>query len=334
MRKVISKIVTLEGPEQVVFQEEELSEETLGANEILGETLYSTVSVGTELAAYLGAPPLRPGPVYPRVVGYCNVAEVMTVGAKVKSVLPGDRVLTFQSHRSAFICDESAVVAKLPEKADALLSTTTYLFHLGYSALLKGGMVPGHRVSIVGLGTLGIAGCALASSSGAIVSAFSDQEMSRALALEVGARSAHAKTGADPEESGKADLVISTSNGWSDWRLALELARDGGTIGVLGFPGRGDPIPEFNPLDSRYFYEKQLTIMACGRSPDCDVAPRDLRFTLKRNCAYLLDRIVEEELPARRLISEIRPWEEIEDIYKELMLRSNKPVLTYALKWR
>ncbi len=338
MKKTVSKIVTLEGPGKVAIREEELCEESLGENDVLGETLYSALSVGTELAAYAGAPPLRPGPVYPRVVGYCNVAEIKAVGAMVKSFRPGDRVLNFQSHRSSFICDQAAIASKLPENADSVCATTTYLFHLAYSALLKGGFVPGHRVSFVGLGTIGIAGCALASSFGAIVEAFSNQEASRSLALRIGARAAHAKTETDgqagSEEFGRADLVITTSNDWSDWRLALEVAREGGTICMLGFPGRTDPIPDFNPLDSRYFYDKQLTIVACGKTPDFDVPRKDLRFTLKRNCAYLLERIADGKLPARELISGIRPWEEIEEVYKELMNRSDKAVLSFVLKWR
>ena len=129
------------------------------------------------------------------------------------------------------------------------------------------------------------------------------------------------------------DLVITTSNRWEDWALALRLARKGGTICVLGFPGRTEPEPPLNPLDSQFFYDRQLTIHACGQSPDLDVSAHDLRFTVKRNCEFLLHQIVAGKLPARRLIASVQPWERLPEIYDQLAHRTSHG-LTCVLQWR
>lgn len=328
---ITSKIARLLGPKQLVFEEQVLNAENLGPQEVLAETICSAISPGTELAAYLGEPPLRPGPIYPRVVGYCNVAEVKAVGSEVKAYQPGDRILSFQSHRSAFICPAEKIVLKLPPDADAELASTTYLFHLGYNALLKGGFTPGHQVSVVGLGMLGLGAVALAASSGGPVTAYSGQADARALALELGATKACTK--AEAPSSGTADLVISTSNRWDDWLLCLQLARKEGTIAVLGFPGRGQSPAPFNPLDSQYFYDKQLRLIACGMSPDLPVAPHELRFTVKRNCEFLLGQILAGKLPAAKLISGRHNWSELPESY-ETMSTSKTTRLTSILLWK
>lgn len=129
---------------------------------------------------YRGDPPLRPGEVYPRVVGYCNVAEVIGKGSSVSKYKVGDRILTFQSHRSAFVCSEESIITNLPGNVDLIKAATTYLFHLGYNALLRGNFKPGHNIAVVGLGTLGLTVVSLASLFGANVYAFSNQSTSLA----------------------------------------------------------------------------------------------------------------------------------------------------------
>ena len=61
----------------------------------------------------------------------------------------------------------------------------------------------------------------------------------------------------------------------------------GGRISILGFPGRGEPLPDFNPLDPKWFYGKQLTLIGAGFSPRIECQPADLRFNLRRNLEYL-----------------------------------------------
>jgi threonine dehydrogenase-like Zn-dependent dehydrogenase len=129
------------------------------------------------------------------------------------------------------------------------------------------------------------------------------------------------------------DVLVTTSNSWKDWRIALKIPGKKGKICVLGFPGRTDPIPDFNPLDSSSFYDKQLNIIGCGYTPQTSLPPEDIRFNLKRNCRYLLDQIQKGALPAEKIISAIVDWTEIEDLYQALTKRK-KGLITAVLKWK
>lgn len=332
-----SQIIELLGPRQVVVKAKEL-DDLPGPGELLARTLYSAVSTGTEVAAYSGMPPLRPGPVYPRLVGYCNVAEVIAVGSEVNNYRPGDHILTFQSHRSAFVCPAKEVIAVIPANADLPAVATTYLYHLSYTALLRGDFRPGYRIAVIGLGFLGLATVALGNVFGARTTAFSSQVASLDLARSLGATPCQKSEWLDSPDKvsaaseGGADMVTLTSNSWSDWRLALQVARKGGCICVIGFPGRGELPPTFNPLDSQFFYDKQLALLACGYTPDLDAAPQDVRFTIRRNCGLLLELIVASRLNPRLLITEMRPWHEIEQVYTDAADRK-RPFLTCILDW-
>lgn len=332
-----SHIIELHGPRRLVITTKEIvSKPRVG---IVARTLYSAVSTGTELAAYSGLPGLRPGPVYPRLMGYCNVAEVHAVGDDITTCRPGDRILTFQSHRSSFVCSEQDIILVIPPTADLPATAITYLFHLGYNALLKGDFVPGFRVAVVGLGCIGLCAVTLSSLFGGRTYALSDQAASLEFAASFGAVPVP-KGDWQREREGVLtstyddgiDLVINTSNTWADWKLGLELARKGGRICVLGFPGRGEQLPDFNPLDSQFFYDKQLSLVACGYTPDLITTPQDLRFTIRRNCRFLHELIVSGKLPAHRFISQTRPWYEIDSVYAVAAERK-RSFLTCILDW-
>jgi threonine dehydrogenase-like Zn-dependent dehydrogenase len=338
--KLQSRIVELTAPQKLRFKQETLDLGRMDAHAVAARTLYSAISPGTEISAYRGDPPLRPGNIYPRVVGYCNAAEVVAVGAAVTRWREGDFVLSFESHRSAFLCNEDQIITRIPAEADLQEASLTYLFHLGYNALQRGVFRPGHNVAVIGLGTLGLAACALIDQFGGQGYALSNQQGSLERAVDMGARLAIRKDDdrlferltAETEGTG-IDLVITTSNSWQDWRLALELTRKDGVIAVIGFPGRGQSDPEFNPLDSQYLYDKQLRIVGCGYTPDLMAAPHDLRFTRPRNIRYLLDMIVRGKLPAAGLISGVHKWQDIEAVYQKLLNRKSA-VFTYVLDWK
>lgn len=319
----------LHGPRDLRAEREPLA--VPGAGEIACRTLVSAVSPGTEVAAWAGLPPLRPMRAYPRVNGYCSVARVTAVGAGVEALKPGDVVASLQSHRSAFVCPASAIPACLPDDADPVACATTYLFHLGYAALLRAGLTAGHKVAVIGMGAIGLGTVALARLGGATTVALTNQDGAAAEAM--GAHAVVRKDASAADAAGGADIMVVTANGWDDWRLALELARPGGTVAVLGFPGRGEAAPAFNPLDSRWLYDKQLAILGCGMVPEIEADARDLRFTLARTFPWLLERVATGELPARRLVSDVVPWDTLPEVYKRLEVRE-KGLVTCVLDWR
>lgn len=321
-------VYKLVSPKRLVAECDQESVSPPEADQILMETVVSAISPGTELSAWRGDPPLRPTTnIYPRLMGYCNVARVTQVGHNVKDWKPGDLVLSHSSHRSHDKISADNILCKIPLGADPVLGSTVYLFHLGYSACLKANVQAGHSVAVVGLGTLGLTSAAVANLSGAIVNGYSDQKPpSEAFRLS----EVHSKK--NVQKLSYADVVIITSNKWSDWKLALELARPGGVVAVLSFPGRGQAACDENPLDSKYFYDKQLTLMACGHVPDLQVSPQEVRFTLKRNCSFLLKKILDDRLPAQAIIDEIRDAKELPSLYREMAI-SRRGSGTVILDW-
>ena len=127
-------------------------------------------------------------------------------------------------------------------------------------------------------------------------------------------------------------MVITTSSSWRDWTVALRAADRGGVIAVLGFPGRGEPRPEFNPLASQYFYDKQLTLIGVGQLLDEVPGSRSPSPRLRANMSYLVDLISEGKLPAKELAAHIRPAQDLEQAYEDLLAR-REDALTYVLQW-
>jgi len=136
---MVAKVYSLEDKFTLTLVKVEIDESNILPNQFFAKTLYSTISPGTELAAYIGSPPLRPMKVYPRLLGYCNLAEVLATGSEVKNLKAGDKVITFQSHRSHFIAEENTIVVKLKDDSLLEFASATYLYHLPFHALLKSG---------------------------------------------------------------------------------------------------------------------------------------------------------------------------------------------------
>ena len=326
MSGVAAKVVWLDGPGNVAFREEPLA--APGEGEVLCQTIVSAISPGTELAAWRGAPPLRPGNPYPRVQGYCNVARVIETGAGVDGVKVGDRVLTLQSHRSHFTCPVRDIYHVLPESADADHTAATYLFHLGYNAVLRSDVRPGHRVLVIGLGALGLTSVAMASLAGAKVTAISSHAAPADIARQYGASDVIARDA----RIGGFDVVILTTNGWEDYDLALRAAARNATIACLGFPGRDFPPGDYNPLAAEHFYNKQLRIEAVGFSPLENDARGFARFNVRDNIAFLARAISDGRHDPAPILSGSYRGEEIAQAYADLDARKNDAV-TYLLDW-
>jgi 2-desacetyl-2-hydroxyethyl bacteriochlorophyllide A dehydrogenase len=326
-----STVVRLLGPRDLVFKQEQIDVAAIGPDDVVVTTEFSAISPGTELSAYLGMPPLRPGPVYPRYQGYCNCGLVVAVGSNVKAVVEGDRVLTNAAHRSHYRINQSEIITQVPAGMNGADASVTYLFHLGYAALLRANVRTGQRVAVVGLGALGIGAIAVSRATGAEVVAISSREQALSRSRRLGAMMTCSPED-DAVNSVGADVVISTSNSWRDWTVALRAARRGGVIAVLGFPGRGEPCPESNPLDSQYFYDKQLTLMAVGQLLDEVPGSRSPSPRLRVSMKYLVDLISAGRLPVKELAAHLRPARDLKQVYEDLLTR-REDVPTYVLQW-
>ena len=324
-----AEVVWLKSPKHVEIRTEALA--IPDDHSLLCSTIVTAISPGTELAAFHGLKPLSPTVEYPRLLGYCNVAEIVEVGAAVSDFSVGDRILSFSSHRSAFVISETKALYKLPCDMDADHAVLTYLFHLGYNAVLRSSIRVGSRVLVIGMGVLGLTSVAMAALAGGQVFAISDHSIPSQVAKDFGARTVFTRDSELLPEN-FADVVIVATNSWSDWYLALKSADKLANIAVLGFPGRGERLPTINPLDSKYFYSKQLRIEAVGFSPEFPDDRGFLRFNERANLKYLADQIAAGKLAPQALISGVYHSHKIKDAYFDLAERKNSPI-TFLLKW-
>lgn len=334
-----ARIARLDGPRTLVWAREDLPAHPAPGQHRC-ETVISAISPGTELAAWVGAPPLRPGPVYPRVNGYCNVARVMESGVGATGAQVGDRVLSFTSHRDRFDLADADILAVIPPALSSKAASVGYLYHLGYNGVLRGDVRAGDRVLVLGLGALGMAAVSMASLAGADVGAVSSQPALHAMAVQAGAHWAGSRTAFDahrlwPDRAGLAsgaDVVIVTTGAWADWQLALQSATVRGTIAVLGFPGRGQDAADLNPLDPQHFYTKQLTIHAAGMSAELADSRGFLRHNERANLGFILGLLTSGRLEPRDFTRFCAPADTLAHVYDGLEQRAPGQ-LTCLLEW-
>ena len=113
----------------------------------------------------------------------------------------------------------------------------------------------------------------------------------------------------------------------------MEVVRREGRVAVLGFPGRGQPSPRFNPVDARWLYGKQLTICGCGHLSRLEWTPADIRFNVRRNLEYIFDLMAAGRLDLSPVISHRLPWDLMRDAY-ELAARHSKDLTAAIFDWR
>lgn len=322
-----ARVAVLQAPHQLQFESRDLNPDCLPANGVLAETLFTAISPGTETAAWQGLPPLRPGPVYPRLVGYCNVARVLRCGERCEDLHPGDLILSFSAHCSHFVLPATDVLAVLPPDLRPEQAVTAYLFHLGYSAVLAAAQPPGTSAVVLGLGVLGLVSSSIAQLAGWQVAAVTDQRSVPALP---GVRF-HRRD--DPPAPASAQVVIVTSGSWHDWDLALRLAAQRAQIVVLGFPGRDAPSIPFNPLRPEDFYQRQLRITAAGMCPEHADTRGFCPFNERSNIARILDWFRSGRLDSSLLQAPCRPADQLSQLYNELC-SSERTAYTYLLDWQ
>ncbi|MFT5647540.1 MAG: threonine dehydrogenase-like Zn-dependent dehydrogenase [Aureispira sp.] len=337
METITSKIYTLSNPRELYLKEEILDPASIKEDELIAKTIYSAISPGTEVAAYCGVEPLRDDvSIYPRLVGYCNLAQIIHKGSAVENWKIGDYILTFQSHRSHFKCRTSDFLIKI--NPDFLKeSVVAYLYHLGFHSILTANLQAGHNVAVLGLGVLGYTTAIFSKNAGANVFTFSNQKKHQEL-LESKGINFFPKTLDSIKEIEAMtdgvgiDIVINTSNSWSDWALALNYVNKGGTIVNLGFPGRGQDAPNFNPLDPKFLYTKNVTIKYLSplnvRGVEADIQ----RFNRERNLSHILNLIENSSINSTEIITSEIDYTELESQYK-LYESQTKNLFSTLIKW-
>ena len=150
---------------------EEVDLDNLDENQVAVKSFYTTVSAGTERANITGASNVGPknkvAP-FPRVLGYNCAGEVVAVGAKVKNVSVGDRVVVYWSHHGNYnIVHENQVVKIADENISYEDAAVSFIATFPLAAIRKVDLEIGESLMVMGLGILGQIAVKLARIAGA-----------------------------------------------------------------------------------------------------------------------------------------------------------------------
>jgi len=155
------KTVYFTAPRQVELREESLP--ALGADEVLVETICSSISAGTEMLVYRGEFPhlkdshdnFSSNLNYPLAYGYACVGRIKETGKQVDKGLLDKLVFGFQPHVSHFICHPSSLIfapASLPAEACSFLPNMETAVNLVQDTA----PILGERVLVLGQGVVGL----------------------------------------------------------------------------------------------------------------------------------------------------------------------------------
>jgi len=155
------RTVYFTAPHQVEIREESLP--ALGADDVLVETICSSISAGTEMLVYRGQFPhladshdnISSDLKYPLAYGYACVGQIKETGKQVDRSLLDKLVFGFQPHTSAFILQSSSLIfapASFPAETCSFLPNMETAVNLVQDAA----PILGERVLVLGQGVIGL----------------------------------------------------------------------------------------------------------------------------------------------------------------------------------
>lgn len=331
---------TLYGPQDLRIEEAPLDTSRLKPNEIWVQTEITAFKIGTDRGNYEGAERVPSAPSYPRWVGDSNLGIVRARGERVSRFAPGDRVFARKPHQSDYITHENDEVIKIPSSVSPEDAVFLGLYHVSALSYWRCHYQPGETVAIVGLGVLGMAAVALGCSFGARVVAVGNSATRLKMAASMGAHLAVLSEDPDLQRKIEAfagpigvDLVILTANPWPAYRVAAEVVRPNGRIGILSLPGRGEAPLDFNPLAMRWLYAKSLTLTAVTVPVPSLYSTPVNRFTLENIAPALLNLMANGSVEPKRLITHRLPSRQLAEAY-EMAFAREKAMLGVVFDWR
>jgi L-iditol 2-dehydrogenase len=231
---------------------------------------------------------------YPVTPGHEWVGEVVEVGANVKGLAKGDRVVgecviktperihhfgfSMDGANREFFAARPEWLHKLPDAVDDAKGALIEPFTCGYYAVMRnGGTNASETVVISGGGTIGLVSAAAAIGMGARVIVVDPVPLRREIAMRLGADAV-----VDPSEGnaveavteitkGGADLVVEAAGHASSLANVFDYARPEGRVSMVGIN-----IGQKFPVELGKIQIKDLTVRGCIGSPG--VWPAAIRF--------------------------------------------------------
>ncbi len=233
-------------------------------NEVVVRTAYSAISTGTEKANITGDVSMpgtrdkKPDKIFPRYLGYSETGIVQEVGASVRSVRPGDRVLCFWGHHREYQVLPETNIVPIPDDVSLMDASLVFIGTFPLAAVRKVAVEVGESAMVVGLGILGQMSVQLLRIAGAApIIAVNRGEERRLQALKLGADYALNPNEPDFEKrvreltdgKGVATMIEVTGNGPA-LNEGLRCMAKMGRVALLGCTRR--------PTEVDFYYDVHL----------------------------------------------------------------------------
>lgn len=262
----------------------------------------------------------------PLPLGYCNVGEVIEVGAGVEGFEVGDRVVSNGKHAEV-VCVPTNLCAKIPDSVDDEAAAFTVIGAIALQGVRLVQPTLGEAIVVTGLGLIGLVTVQLLRANGCRVLGLDFDPEKLEMARQLGAETVDLSSGEDPIAAAQAfsrgrgvDAVLVTASTKSNEPMsqAATMCRKRGRIVLVGVVGL-----ELSRAD---FFEKEITFqVSCsygaGRYDSSyeeggqDYPVGYVRWTEQRNFEAVLDMLDEKNIDVHPLISHRYLLEQTKEAY-------------------
>lgn len=326
--------IIFEKPQKVVYKENPLP--IMTDESVVVKMHYTVISGGTERANLMAEK--NTWNKFPMTIGYCGVGTVKDVGALVKNVNIGDRVLVYHGiHTSINVVHYSNVTKVEDEEIDSLEAAFVVVASMGLGGVRKLEFELGESAMVMGLGLLGIFAVQFLALSGAnpLIAVDLNKER-RDLALQLGADYALNPADEDFVEQVKritkgkgVNACVEVTGVSKAMSQALDCASRMGRISLLGCTRVSD-------CEIDYYQKIHLTGVKLIGAHNF-VRPKEESYphhwTHHDDCRAILDLISAKKIKVKPIVSRVVKPETAPEIYKELCENKNFPMGT-VFDWR
>lgn len=313
--------VTITIPEHAELLERAFDTSNLAPTELLGRTLSSLISAGTEIAGEY-----TPIGDYLRYPGYASVFEVEAVGSEVTDIVPGDRVLCKRQHASRQRELRENVVL-IPDGLSSEQATCARMMNVSMSTLTTTMARPPEPVCVVGLGPVGHFAAQIFQSCGYQVTGVDLIPARRddTLANGIPSVSDHLPVKGDPLY-GQVGLVVECSGHEQAVIDACQCVRKRGEVVMVGVPWKRKSDRYAFDLLSPVFHN--YVVLRSGWEWELPILPEEFRVnSIMGNLTAGIRWLAEGRITTNGLIHTYSPHD-AQQAYQDLLHRQAPTLLT------
>lgn len=203
------------------------------SEEIVGKTLVSIISSGSETGGFMGYG--GSDGIYPVETGYACIMEVLSVGSQVTSISPGDYVFAKAPHR-LYNKAQAADVFPVPKDFPPEKSVICRFPAVSMTSFLQSSIKPTEAVMVCGLGIVGLMCAQVMQHCGYSVYATDPNPRRRLIAAKCGLK--HVAEGPDAFGLPGKSIGIGIDCSGNDFGITgmIPYIRQGGELALVGVP--------------------------------------------------------------------------------------------------